>query len=229
MGVVLIAGLYLLLPFALERVVANRLQDQFGLSSEPNVDLWGGPIGMLFGEFDGAEILLPPGDFFGEVRPEEIAVELAPFDVDVPASVAQRRISTEGPVPGTLRVTLSEEEVSRLAQQGAYGAFPVLGVDLERDAATVRSEAAVLGQAVPVSVEGGVGVQSGTIVFEPQRVEASGAEVPQSLVGSLLQGTGFSYPIGGLPPGATVTGAEAEKDRLVLMGEVGDLALLAGG
>ena len=224
LAVIVLIAFYLVLPLVLERLVAGTLQDRLELSSEPGVDLHGDPVGMLVGQFDGAEILLPVEEFSGAARPQEISLDLAPFDVNVIASATQRQLLTDGPLSGSIRLALPEEEVSGLAWQGATGAYPILGVDVEEEAATVHSEAAFLGQTLPVFVQGDVGVINGAIIFQPGRVEAAGMQVPSGLTAQMLQGANFSYPVGQLFPGATLTSAELEKDRLILVGEVADLA-----
>ncbi len=168
-------------------------------------------------------MVLPEADF-GGVYPGRVTVDLAPFEIDLMGSATTGRIVTEGPLSGTVGAELSEEEVSRLAREGSYGSsFPLLGVDVEEGLVVARTEAAVLGQVVPVSVGGSVSVQNGVLVFEPERVEAFGLEVPEQLTARLLQGTSFAYPIEEVPPGIIITGVEAKKDRLVLTGEASGL------
>lgn len=210
------------MPAIVEGFVARDLQDRLGLDAPPEVDLQAGPAEMLVGEFSGGRVTLPGYDVGGGVRPEEVAVDLSAFDVDVFGSVAAGEIAFQQAPSGMLRVELSEAEVSRIAASRASG-FPVRGVDLEQGSAVVRTEISLLGQAVPAAVEGSVGVQDNAIFFEPRDAEAAGVTIPQGVVGEVLQGTDFAYPIGELPPGVRVTGAEVERDLLVLTGEVAGL------
>ncbi len=179
---------------------------------------------MLTGRFDGGRVVLPGFDF-GDVRPEKVFVELAPFNLDVLGSLTSGQIQTRTPLSGTLRAILSEAEVTRLASTGATG-FPVRNVDLEEGVTVVASEAVALGRSIPVSVEGVLDLQNNSLVFEPRRVEVLGLPVPDQLTGQLLQGTSFVYPIEPLPGGGTFTGVDVQRDQLFLTGEINDLALL---
>jgi hypothetical protein len=219
---VLVLVAYFLLPAVVEGLVARDLQDRLELDSLPEVDLRGGPVDMLTGDFSSGRVALPGYDLDG-VRPEEVAIELSPFDVDVLGSLRGGRLVFQQPPTGTLRVELSEGEVGRIAASEVTE-FPVRSVDLEGGSAVAHSEIAVFGQVVSVAVEGGVGARDNAIVFEPFGAEAAGVSVPEGLVGQLLQGTAFVYPIGGLPPGVQVTGAKLERDLLVLTGEVAGLS-----
>ena len=215
---VLVAGVYFLLSSLFEVAVAQNLQGRLGLSSAPEVDFGGDPANALTGEFGGGRVVLPGYDL-GGVRPEVVVIELAPFDVDVLGSLTSGRMLFQQPPSGTLRAELSEGEVARIAASEVVG-FPVRGVDLEEGRAFARTEVNAFGQAVPVSVKGGVGAQNNALNFEPRSVEAAGVTVPGRLTRELLQSTSFIYPIVGLPAGVQITGAEVGRDRLVLTGEV---------
>lgn len=215
-GVVLIAVAYLLVPTLFETVLARDLQGRFGLDSVPEVELRGSPGEMLAGDFEGGRVVLPGYDL-GGVRPEEVAIDLSPFDVGVLGSVAAGEISFRQAPVGTLRATLSEAEVGRIAASEVVD-FPVQGVELENGFALAYTEFYALGQSVPVAVEGGVSAGENALIFEPSNVEAAGVPVPNGLATQMLGGLGFVYPIGGLPPGTRITGAEVEQDLLVLTG-----------
>jgi hypothetical protein len=112
------------------------------------------------------------------MRPEEATVDLKPFDLDALMSLARGQISGQGPLFGTLRVQLSEEEeVARLASSSAPG-MGVTGVDLGEEYLTVGSEAEVLGERAPVGMEGGFTLRDGELCFEPHRLEALGRRSP---------------------------------------------------
>ena len=143
----------------------------------------------------------------------ETTVDLGPFDLDVLGSLASGRVRSEGPLPGTLRAELSEEEVAEI--DASYAVAPVRGVELEEGRVTVSSEVEVLGVSVPVGVEGEVAVQDGVLRFEPQRIEALGQQVPDRLARRLLRRAGFSCPMGGVE----ISRVEVHEDRLVLTGE----------
>lgn len=199
--------------------MSRSLQEQYATGAAPEVDLYRDPASLLSRDYDGGRIVIPEADF-GGVYPERVTVELAPFEVELLRSVTSGRISTRQPVSGTLRAELSEEEVSRIVR--VYG--PGLpGVEIEEGRVVAVNEVAALGQSVPVSVWGSVSVQYGALVFEPGQMAVADVELPGLLVGELLQGTSFAYPIEGLPPGVVITGARAEEGRLVLTGEVDGL------
>ncbi len=83
----------------------------------------------------------------------------------------------------------------------------------------------MLGSRFPVSVEGDLGVSEGTLVFEPQDLEAAGVPVPDELADQLLAGTNFEYAIDRLPYQTTITGVETEEGRIVLDGRVPSIPL----
>ncbi len=221
---VLVVGVYIFAAPLLEDLVARNLQSRLGLESAPEISLEGGPTSLLTGRFDGGRVVLPGFDF-GDVRPEKVSVELAPFDLNVPGSLTSGQLQTRTPLSGTLRVTLSEAEVTRVASTGATD-FPVRNVDLEEGVTVVTSETFALGQSIPVSVEGPLDLQNNSLVFEPRRVEALGLPVPAQLTGQLLQGTSFVYPIEPLSGGGMFTGVDVLRDQLVVTGEINNLALL---
>ena len=215
---VLLALPYLVLPPLLEGIVARNVQDRLGLAERPAVDLESEPQWeMLLGQFSGGKISVGEADL-GGVRAENVSMNLDPFDVDVGRSVRREAAVVEGPVSGRVRVTVSEEEVSRLAAQNAD--VPVNGVELRRDGVTVESEATFLGITIPVSVDGGVGVDGNALVFRPAAVRAAGTTVPEDLADSLLAGTAFRYPVGNLPYGAEISDAETVEGAVVLTGRV---------
>ena len=209
---------YLVLSPVLEGAVARNLQDRLGLAERPAVDLESDPQWeMLLGEFSDGRISLGEADL-GGVRAESVSVDLDPFSVDVGESVRSRAAVPEGPLSGRVRLTVSEEEVSRLAGQNVE--VPVNNVELRRDGVTVESEATFLGVTIPVAVDGGVGVDGNALVFRPGTVRAAGTTVPEDLADSLLAGTAFSYPVGGLPYGAELSDAETVDGAVVLTGRV---------
>ena len=222
LGVVLVVGAYTFLPSLLEGYVARNLQDRMGLAETPEVNLTSDPAPrMLLGEFSDGRVILPPVAT-GNVRPDEVAIDLDPFDVDVLDSIRAGGIRTEAPLTGDLRVELSEAEVNRIATS-QVASFPVTGVDLREGSALVGSEVSVFGFPIPVGAEGGVEVRDGSLVFLPYRVEAFGATVPEDVAAQLLEGTSFVYPLGEQFGGSIMTGAELRGDRAILTGELGEL------
>ena len=220
--IVLVIGTYTFIPALLEGYVARNVQDRLGLAETPEVDLTSDPAPLiLLGQFSDGRVVLPPA-LAGNVSPDEVAIDLDPFDVDVRESISTRGLVTEAPVTGDLRVELSEAEVNRLASTQATS-FPITGVDLREGSVLVNSEVYVLGVPLPVGVEGGVEVQGGSLVFVPSGVEAFGATIPEDVAGQLLAGTSFVYPLGEQFGGSVVTGAEVREDRVVLTGELGTL------
>lgn len=219
-GVVLVVGTYTFIPPLLEGYVARNVQDRLGLAETPEVALTSDPAPlMLLGRFSDGRVVLPPGSA-GNVRPEEVAMDLDPFNVNLRESVSSGGLRTEAPVSGDLRVELSEAEVSRIAGSEVTS-FPITSVDLREGSVLVNSEVSFLGVPLPVGVEGGVGVRGGSLVFVPSGVEAFGATVPEDIAAQLLGGTSFVYPLGEQFGGSVVTGAEVREDRVVLMGELG--------
>lgn len=214
---------YFVLPTALENLVARNVQDRLGLAERPAVELDSDPQWeMLLGEFSSGSVSVGEADL-GSVRAEDVSMDLDPFSVDVGESVQSRTLLAEEPASGRVRLVISEEEVSRLAQQNAQ--VPVNGVELERSGVTVESEASALGATFPVTVDGGVGVEGNALVFQPETVRAAGMTVPGYLADSLLAGTAFRYPVERLPYGARITGAETLDGAVVLTGRVSGVEL----
>ena len=214
---------YLVLPAVLENLVARNVQDRLGLAERPGVDLESDPRWeMLLGEFSDGKVSIGGTDL-GGVRAEDVSMDLDPFDVDVAESVRSQAAVTKKPVSGRVRLTVSEEEVSRLARQNAD--VPVNGVELRRDGVVVESEASFLGATFPVTVDGGVGVEGNALVFRPGTVRAAGMTVPPDLADSLLAGTAFRYPVEDLPYGGRLTGAETVDGAVVLAGRVSGVRL----
>ncbi len=212
-----------MLPSLLEGLVARNLRDGLGLIEAPEVNLVSDPApSALLGKFEEGEITLTSPELDG-VRPDEVTINLEPFDLDVRGSVASGRIESEEPLSGTLRAELSEEEVVRLANSSDNLAAPVRGVRLEEGYLVVGSEVEALGARVPVGVEGEVALRDGELLFEPRRLEALGGDVPERLTRGLLEGVDFAYPID-LPFEGEVSGVEIHEERLVLTGEVSDLS-----
>ena len=213
---VVVAGIYFLLPSFLERSVAGSIQDRLNVQSAPEVELERGSLlEVLAGKFSGGKISLGSADL-GDVRAERVVVDLDPVDLNLPASILRTAIETEKPLSGALRVEISEGEFSRLVRED----LPVRGVELDKGRVLVRSEAPVLGFAVPISVQGSLALRGGALVFEPRRVSALGTPVPGRLREQLLAGANFTYPLRGLPPGARITGVQVVEGRLTLSGKL---------
>ena len=220
---VLLVVPYFVLPPVLENLVARNVQDRLGLAERPGVELDSDPQWeMLLGEFSSGNVSVGQADL-GGVRAEDVSIDLDPFSVDVGESVQSRTAVVRGAVSGQVRLTVSEDEVSRLAGQNAE--VPVNGVDLKQGGVTVESEASVLGTTFPVAVDGGVVVEGDALVFQPETVRAAGMTVPGYLADSLLAGTAFRYPVEGLPYGGRLTGAETVEGAVVLTGRVSGVEL----
>jgi hypothetical protein len=194
------------------------------LAEKPEVNLVSDPApGVLLRRFDEGEITLAPPEL-GGVRPDEVKIYLEPFDIDVPGSVAGRRIESEEPLSGMLRVELSEREVTRLAAFSETLATPVREVRLEEGYVVVGFEVEALGTRVPVGVERDLVLRDGgELGFEADRLEVLGEPLPERLTRRLLEGVDFAYPIE-LPFEGELSGVEAHEDRLVLTGEVSNLS-----
>lgn len=219
LAVLLVVGTYTFLPPLIEGYVARDLQSRLGLAETPEVELTSDPAPrMLLGQFSDGRVVLPPSET-SNVRPDEVAIDLDSFDVDVSESISSGGFRTEAPLTGDLQVELSEAEVNRIASSQVTS-YPITGVDLREGSALVGSEVSILGFPVPVGAEGGVEVQDNSLVFLPTRVEAFGSTVPQGVSDELLEGASFVYPLGEQFGGSTVTGAELREDRVVLTGEL---------
>jgi hypothetical protein len=222
---VAIVGSYVLLPALLERLAAGRLQEQLGLRSAPEVELRVEPPPSLPGGFSGGSVTVRGAEFDG-VRSSTTVIDLGPFRLDLPSSIAAGAPRSEEPPSGTLRVELPEEEVARLARQEAD--VPVRSVDLREGEVVVGSEVRGLGVEVPLSVRGDLSFRDGALVFEPRGLSAAGVPVPEELADRLLAEAGFEHILDGLPYEAEITGARVREGRLILNGEV-ERVPLGGG
>jgi len=215
---VLVIGPYTFLPSILEYAVARDVQSRLGLEKSPKVALRSDPpLRMLSGEFSGGRIVLKDAEL-GRVRARSATIDLDPFDVDVLESLGKGSVVAPEPLSGALRVEVGEAEVSRLAKKGAD--VPVRGVDVGEGGVVVRSEATFLGSTFPASATGDLNLNDGSLVFEPRSLQAAGIPVPQDLADELLAGTGFDYPLEGLPYNSEITRVETAEGRIVLSGRV---------
>lgn len=220
LAILLVVGTYTFLPPILESYVARDLQGRLGLAETPEVELTSDPAPlMLLGQFTDGRVMLPPSET-SNVRPDEVAIDLDPFDLDIARSVSDGGLRTGSPLTGDLRVELSEAEVNRIASSQVTS-YPITGVDLRQGGVLVGSEVSILGFPVPVGAEGGVEVEDNSLIFLPTRVEAFGSTVPEGVSAELLEGASFVYPLGEQFGGSVVTGAELQEDRVVLRGELG--------
>jgi hypothetical protein len=223
-GAAALIGTYTFLAPILERTVGRNVQDNLGLDARPEVELASDPPPkMLVGEFSGGRVAMGGFDL-GDVRPDRVTVDLDPFEVNVLGSAREGAVRTETPLSGRMNVELSEENVTGIARSRVRD-FTVQSVDLEPGRATVSSEVEVLGFPVPTSVEGGLEVRDGALVFEPRTVRAFRTPLPEDLADSLLAGTDFTYPIEGLPYDTRITDVEVQKGRLLLSGDVEGITL----
>ncbi len=221
--VVLMVVPYFILPLVLENMVARDVQDRLGLAERPGVELESDPQWeVLLGEFSSGRISVTEPDL-GAMRADVVSMELDPFGVYVEEIVRSRTAVTEEPISAQVRLTVSEEEISRLAEHNAQ--VPVNGVELRGDGVTVESEASVLGVTFPVAVEGGVGLEGNALLFQPQIVRVAGMMVPTDLADSLLAGAAFRYPVEGLPYGGRLTGVKTLDGAVVLTGRVSGMEL----
>jgi hypothetical protein len=148
---------------------------------------------MLLGRFEEGRVTNTNPEL-GSGRPDEATVDLRPFNLDMLGSLANGQIKGQGPLSGTRRVQLSEEEVARLASSSALG-MDVMGVDLGEEYLTGGSGAEVLGARLPVRMKGGYTRRDGELRFEPRRLETLGARVPRRFTQDLLRGASFAYPV----------------------------------
>jgi hypothetical protein len=157
------------------------------------------------------------------VRAQRTRIDLDPFDINVWASMMSGHVVDRQPLSGEIRVEVPESEVSRLVKAGSD--VPVTGVDVKGDGVVVKSEASALGTQFPVSVKGDLGLRDGSLVFEPQSLEAAGIPVPEELADKLLEGADFEYSLDRLPYQTRITGVQTEGGQLVLNGRVPSIPL----
>lgn len=222
--VVAVIGTYTFLPAVFGGLLARNIQGQMDLQAAPDVSVESEPPpSMLAGEFAQGQISLQDADF-GDIRPREVTIDLEPFDLDVTKTMRSGELSSEQPLSGTLRMEVSEKEVTRIAAE-ATEAVRVENVDLEKDRATVETAARVLGFEVPVSVRGGLGIAGQNLVFRPESVAAFGVDLPERVSEELISQTDFSYPIRDLPYDAEVDEIQIEEDYLVILGRLESIPL----
>ena len=221
--VVVLIGPYTFLPSLLEYAVATDVQNRLGIEKQPEVRLRSDPpLAMLEGEFSGGRIAMRNVDL-GGVRAEKASIDLDPFDIDVWDTMKNGRVVDSEPLSGDLRIEVSEDEISRLAE--ARSERPITGIDVKQSGVVVGSEARILGADVPVSVQGNLGLRDDALVFEPQSLEAAGVPVPDELADRLTDGAVFECPLDRLPYQTTIKGVETEEGKIVLDGRVPSIPL----
>jgi hypothetical protein len=216
---VVVIAPYTFLPNFLERAVARDLQDRLGTSTPPEVLLESDPQWrMLAGNFSSGRVELATPDVEG-ISPDDVSLDLDPFDVDVIRSVSENALRTQGSISGTVEARFSEQTLTGVALANPTG-YPVRAVEIEGGLLVAQSEIELLGAAVPVSVGGTPAVEDNEFVFRPEEVRAMGVAVPEGIAQALLAGTDFVYPLGELPYGLSMDDARVEDGRLVVSGRV---------
>jgi hypothetical protein len=221
--VIFLVGPYTFLPSLIEYAVATDVQNRLGIEKQPEVRLRSDPaLAMLKGEFSGGRIAMRNVDL-GGVRAEKASIDLDPFDVDVWDTMKSGHVVDRQPLSGALEIEVSEDEISRLAQQNSD--MPVTSVKVQKNGVLIGSEASALGTQIPVSVQGDLVVEGGNLVFRPGSLEAAGVPVPEDLADRLLAGADFEYPLDRLPYQTTIDSVEAKEGRIVLDGRVPSIPL----
>jgi hypothetical protein len=221
--VVFLIGPYTFLPSLLEYAVAQDVKARLGVEKQPYVKLKSNPpLRMLAGEFSGGRIVMKNTDL-GNLTATRARIDLDPFDINLWATVKKGHVVYRDPLSGDVRVDMPESEVSRLAMAGSE--IPIQDVDVQDGGVVVRSEVAVLGTNLPVSIEGDPALRDGELIFEPQGLKAAGIQVPDELADRLLAGTSFEYPLNRLPYQTNITGVEAEEGQIILSGRVPSIPL----
>jgi hypothetical protein len=221
--VIFLVGPYTFLPSLIEYAVATDVQNRLGIEKQPEVRLRSDPaLAMLKGEFSGGRIAMRNVDL-GGVRAEKASIDLDPFDVDVWDTMKSGHVVDRQPLSGALEIEVSEDEISRLAQQTSD--MPVTSVKVQKNGVLIGSEASALGTQIPVSVQGDLVVEGGNLVFRPGSLEAAGVPVPEDLADRLLAGADFEYPLDRLPYQTTIDSVEAKEGRIVLDGRVPSIPL----
>jgi hypothetical protein len=221
--VVVLVGPYTFLPSLLEYAVAKDVQNKLGIEKQPEVKLRSDPpLNMLRGEFSGGRIALRNVDL-GGVRAEKASIDLDPFDIDVWDTMKNGRVVDREPLSGDLRLEVSEDEISRLAK--ARSKRPITGIDVKPSGVFIGSEAKILGEVIPVSVQGELGLRDDALVYEPHSIEAAGIRVSDELADRLIDGAVFEYPLDRLPYQTRVTEVDTEEGQLVIDGRVPSIPL----
>jgi hypothetical protein len=219
---VALIGSYTFLPPLVEALFGRGVQGQLGLESSPEVELESEPPPrILAGEFSEGRVALDNAEF-GEIRPDSVTIDLDPFELDLLDSARSGELRTQKPLSGTIRATISEEEVGRVARENVDD-VPISGVELEENAVIVRAGAEVLEVDVPISVKGELHLRGESLVFEPRSVSAFGVRIPDKISERLLSGTDFEYPIDDMPYGAEISTVEIREDELILSGTLDHL------
>jgi hypothetical protein len=223
-AVVLIAGAYTFLPAFVEGVFSRAVQERLGLENAPEVTLDSDPaLNILAGKFDSGRLILQGADFDG-IRPEKTVINLESFDLKVLSSTFSRRLASEKPLSGALRMELSEDEVTRLAKMSSNG-IALERVRLQLGEMTVGVQATVMGVRVPVSVAGGLDLEGEALIFEPRRISAFGIALPDRLSDRIVARAGFEYPLGDLAYDTEVSEIRVEDGKVIVIGRMNRILL----
>jgi hypothetical protein len=208
---------FTVLPALLESATARLLQDQLGLEEAPEVEIESTPAPMMYAGSFSKALVSAKGIVIAGVKTSNVIMDLDPFNLNIMESATSGEVSTEQPLSGKLSVSLSEDNVSQLAQVGS--GVPVQDVQLEDDLVILEMS---LGFGAPVTVRGRLSLQNGLLIFQPEQVEGAPAFVSSE---QLLALTRFSYPLTDLPFGARVTGVKVRKGSLTLSGYIQEIPL----
>ncbi len=217
-AVVFLAGPFTFLPSLVGSLVAQNIQEDLGLAETPTVELRNdeAPLEMLVGQFTGGEVSMRDAEF-GGVRTDSVDVDLDPFDVGIRESIRSRSLEAED-LSGDLRIEVSEEEVSRLADSRA--SVPIDDVELTGGEMVVETNVPILGNAVPVAVRGGVGFENEELSFLPGSIAIAGARLPEEATVDILEDLEVSFELEGFPSGAEILDARVAEGAVVLTGRM---------
>ncbi len=223
---VFVIGPFTFFPSLVGSLVARNIQEELGLAETPTVELVNdeAPLEMLAGQFTGGEVSIRDAEF-GGIRTDLVDVELDPFDVGMRESIRSRSLEAED-LSGDLRIEVSEEEVSRLADSQAT--VPIEGVELSNGEMVVNTNVPILGSAIPVAVRGGVGFENEELSFLPGSIAVAGATLPEEATVDILEDLEVSFPIEGFPSGADIQEASIEDGSVVLTGRMEGLPSSGG-
>lgn len=221
---IVLSSPYTFLPHLLGGVFARSIERQMNLPKAPDIALKSDPpYKMLVGKFSRGRIVIRKASF-GNVQPDWVKINLAPFDLNMIESLASGDLKSREPISGKARMELSQREVNRIVAS-RIKTLPIGSINLEKGGVLLRTRIELLNTSIPISVGGRLGVRDNALIFRPDRVSAFGFAVPENLSKRFLIGAEFSYRLRDLPLKAKITGIRVLKDHLILSG---DIRLLSG-
>ncbi|MDA0563705.1 DUF2993 domain-containing protein [Streptomonospora sp. S1-112] len=203
------------LHYAAESEIASRVEQQYEMTSEPEVTIGGFPFltQAIGGEYDEIHIVT------GAVVVDDVQLERVDVTArDVRAPIGDL-LTEPSVVAGSAdaRVMLPYSELQKRLPEGIV-------IENENGSPRMSGDLALGQYSVPVSADLGVAVEQGTIVVTPSNIEVGQSQFGDlGLVEDLLA---LSVPVPEMPFGLRVSDIQAQPNGVEVTAEATDVVLV---